>query len=397
MRLIDLLKKIGSIPGRLEELQYEHTVPVERQPDVPMDLGGEEIMAPPPELTRPGAPVRTGRLSRFGQFMQQGLPEIVRGAVVAASSPTPGAVGTAGDIFGALGAVDRDRQERSDRLFQRGRIMEQDATRQRLDAARALESEADAAMKWNRAGQEIGGRRGAQRFEEVYDQAFQRAKKAGLEDSEAHGHAMAAWSRNPTGYIKAEPRSLDAFKATLQAQFARGEIDETEYQAAIKRIAEAESSIAKAKAGGTAQGKAENTPVADKLTPTFKGLVWSRPPLATATGKVLREGSMSEPVAQPPERKAPPPRPSRPRYRFETDDQGRKVRINVDTNETEVVPNFTPKPTGKTATNDVALFQALGIEQPQTQSAKMKYKFTREYNGSTYGRNSESEPWKKIK
>lgn len=85
-------------------------------------------------------------LSKIGSGIRRAAPEMIRGAIVAAANPTRGAVGTAGDIFGAIGAVEDDRMARMERQRQREiqalemrRKEEEDAREAALNEARIAE------------------------------------------------------------------------------------------------------------------------------------------------------------------------------------------------------------------------------------------------------------------
>lgn len=149
MRLLGQLPKsladrIFDALGGLNEAQYEHERPVQRQresapvpfpnfgsgqemseigPDYPS--GGEaaqilnpnqEITLPPPQETVPGPEQRTGKLSRFGIFTHRILPAMARGALVGVANPVKG--DTAANIFGTIRNVEADQQARTDRAQQ---------------------------------------------------------------------------------------------------------------------------------------------------------------------------------------------------------------------------------------------------------------------------------------
>lgn len=139
-----ILRTLGSVPRRIRDAQYEDDPMQDSSGTIPVLIEGEEVRIPIPDEMRGGAPPGKKR-SKFGDFVQDGLPEIIRGGVVAASSPTRGHVGSAGDIFGALRAVGEDKTERDMLSMQIRRQHEQDAMKRRLDEAHArnYESQAD--------------------------------------------------------------------------------------------------------------------------------------------------------------------------------------------------------------------------------------------------------------
>lgn len=87
----------------------------------------------------------------FLDMLRAQVPELIRGSIVAAGSPTPGAVGTAQDIFGGFRAAQDDKQQRDMLRIQLQRQAAQDALKQRefeqqqrFEEARIKEYEAQA-------------------------------------------------------------------------------------------------------------------------------------------------------------------------------------------------------------------------------------------------------------
>lgn len=157
--LRDILRAIGSLPGRLEGAMYE-TEPIFRERRnmgsmrIPGIGGEDEEFTPGTGEMEEVGKRRTGRMSKFGSFVQNQLPEIIRAGVVAAGSPTPGAIGSAQDIFGALKAVGDDRNRRDMLRYQMQRQAEEDAMKRaefeqgsRLNDARIKDYEAQAAYR----------------------------------------------------------------------------------------------------------------------------------------------------------------------------------------------------------------------------------------------------------
>ena len=85
----------------------------------------------------------TGQPFRRPSRLAQGLGEVLRAGVVAAGSPTPGAVGTAQDIFGSLKAVEADKQQRQDRATQQRQRQMAEQSAVRRDAREQAESAAE--------------------------------------------------------------------------------------------------------------------------------------------------------------------------------------------------------------------------------------------------------------
>lgn len=154
--LRDILRAIGSLPRRLEGAMYEEE-PIFRprrntgSMRIPGIGGEDEEFTPDTGEMEEVGKRRTGRPSKFGSFVQNQLPEMIRAGVVAAGSPTPGAVGTAQDIFGALKAVGDDRSRRDMLRYQMERQSEEDAMKRaefeqssRLNDARIKDYEAQA-------------------------------------------------------------------------------------------------------------------------------------------------------------------------------------------------------------------------------------------------------------
>ena len=172
---------------------------------------------------------------------------------------------------------------------------------------------------------------------------------------------MAAWMRNPTGFIKLDPKSLDAFKAGLFADHKRGLIDDDDLNAGIARIAAAQQKIAYEQNTGAGQARREQNPpkptAKERITDKGISRTETKLQINPETGKpewveqtkFLQNPDMPQGgnVAQPVKKAPPAQKPLRPRYHFETNAENQRVRINNDdVNDTAVVPNFTPKPTG---------------------------------------------------
>jgi hypothetical protein len=425
--LISILRGIGSVPRRINDAMYDDDpILQERRGEIPFPagLGAEESVAEVPT----GEYEEVGRKNRRPSFLGKFIGEGLRGAAIGLARPSTG--NTAQDIGQTMLAVGDDRMAREDRvdskaerMFRLRRQAQQDAENSQLHAAQIDNYRALAEQRRTpKAGR--GG------FAEVYDAAYQRATKAGMDEATAHGHAMAAWNRNPTGFIQLEPKSVDAFKAQLHAQFARGDIDEQDFKDGQARIVAMEQEIAKGKAQGTTEGKGPPF-VRGQIVQSKEGVRWGMPPMMRG-GKTVSEGSLSDPIAQRPD-----PAPRAPR-----EASASEQRFNRDTKVKEIVSRLLAEDTnhsadtalrnvqqfyqndpevqqyrgeivkilqdlargqgsaakGSAAAEDVARADKFRKEREakKAQTAPTAYKFTQEYQGAKYGRNSASEPWKKI-
>ena len=96
--------------------------------------------------------------SRFRQAAMAAIPAMIRGGIVAASSPTRGQIGTAGDIFGSMRAVMDDRQQQDILAHNMRRQAARDAQDAEYNAARTQEQRARAQMEQARAEDYARGR-----------------------------------------------------------------------------------------------------------------------------------------------------------------------------------------------------------------------------------------------
>lgn len=248
--LATILRFMGGIPGRLNEAQYEHD-PVYRERMARLDLGEDlgEADVPTGDL-EPMGEKRTGRLSKFGKFTKGALPEILRGALVGASNPTPGKVGTAADIFGAIGAVGEDKQNRDMLSYKIQRQLEQDAMDRRLNDAKAKDYEAQADYNQWRTQQAVTGR-GAKpekpsRSDQVDEQIalFRRVMKRDPNERELQ---TMLGTHGPQYDVRGEE--------TVWAQLLQKAQTPEERNAILEQQAAAAKRIAEAKSSGSAKGK----------------------------------------------------------------------------------------------------------------------------------------------
>ena len=133
-------------------------------------------------------------IGRAGKAMYKSgaLPEMLRAGIVAAANPTRGAVGTAGDIFGALGAVEDDRLRRQEMARQRElqqlaiqRQAEEDARDAALNDARIAEYRTRAEFNTRRGTQQIAKGVPPTKLQ-LYKEAFDHYKGRGFSDEDAH-------------------------------------------------------------------------------------------------------------------------------------------------------------------------------------------------------------------
>jgi hypothetical protein len=330
----DIMSLLGNVPksalerifaalSGLPEAQYEHTGPrVERQPSVPVQVGDGSgpldgpMELPPPRETLPGAPERTGRLSGFGRFAKQILPEMVRGAVVGASTPVKG--GTAENIFGTIRNVADDRQERQDRAqgqaekqFQWHRQIGQDADRRELHGAQMDNYRAQAEQR----------RAAANRQPAVKDPIAAAKAKIGLIREQlgrdpTEQEVLIAMGLQGPRYAK---RDMKAMVANADEDFFRGpdaqRLQDTygTVEDYIKYVTTLAKDYAASESGGAAYGKWANTPVQSKTLLTSEGVASYFPGrMNPQTGTVTTTPKVEQTGVKPPERKVAPPRPRQP-------------------------------------------------------------------------------------
>lgn len=259
-------------------------------------------------------PVRD-TLKRIGQA----APEIIRGGIVAAANPTRGAVGTAGDIFGAIGAVEEDRMAREERA--RRRAMQELALRRQAEEDQRQAALNEARINEYKTRAEYNQRRGTQQAEksvspsklQIYKDANEYYKGLGFSDEDAHVEArsIALGTPSPELYNKRTPstdaaqmnRALEEWRSNpdLQGQYQNFQ----EYYKSLgisAAKAGTSADVARARAEGTAEGK----PIPGRLTPTFEGQRFVIPPMFRG-GKKISDAVISD-VDQ---RLTPPPKVTR--------------------------------------------------------------------------------------
>jgi len=301
-------------------------------------------------------------IGRAGKnFYQSGaLPEMIRAGLVAAASPTRGAVGTAGDIFGALGAVDEDRQRRQEMARQRQvqqlgleRQAEEDARAEQLNNARVEEYQTRADYNKRRGTQQSAKGVPPTKLQ-IYKEAFDHYKGQGFSDDDAHVEArsIALGTASPELYNKRTPssdsaqlnRELDTWRKdpALQEQYPK-------FEDYYKSIGIGASKADTAGQVTTAKKKAEipfliKRPIAGDdqyydqkitLNPEGTGVDVSYP----ATGIKTRQSS--------------PGKPPRPRIQVITGDDGKAYRVPVDGGTATPVEGFTPRKVGGGKSDDL--------------------------------------------
>lgn len=290
-------------------------------------------------------------LGNIGRAVKRAAPEMIRGALVAAANPTRGAVGTAGDIFGAIGAVEDDRMARMDRQRQREmqaleirRKMADDAREAALNEARIAELNQRAEYHKRRGIQQAAGKVVPPSKLQMYNEAFDHYKGKGFSDEDAHVEArsIALGTPSPELYNKRTAssdagqmnRELENWRKDpkLQEQFPKFEdyyksigigaskADTTAQVTTAKKKAEIPFLIRRPIAGDDQYYDQKIT-----LNPEGTGAQVSYP----ATGIKTRQPA--------------PAKTPRDRYHYSTDENGIEWRINTETGEkTEVLKKKVP-------------------------------------------------------
>lgn len=257
MNLGAILSRFKRIPGALDELQFEH-----RPVDVIRKGTREDVFDIPGIYGGPGVPtavdlptdhvepeqVRTGRPSRFGTFVKQGLPAMLRAGIVAAGSPTPG------QIVGGLQAGGADQNNRNMLQVAVQRQHTRDAMDQQMHRAKLDEISAAAGFRKAQAETAASKQEKLTRGQE-YDEIHQRAIARGLDPLTAHNYAMSGISRNSTGFITLPPRTIEAALADADVRRNRDEIDESTYNGIRQRLMDTYRKSSQSKVSGPAAGK----------------------------------------------------------------------------------------------------------------------------------------------
>jgi hypothetical protein len=378
MRLVgnvprNALERLFDLLGSLPEAQYEHeqrvvpqreSAPVPLRNDDPTEASkvlnpNQEISLPPPQPTQP-VEGRTGNLSRFGQFTKQILPAMIRGAAVGVSNPVKGDTGA--QIFGTMRNVEADQRDTADRSreqamqnWQWHRQMRKDDESSQLHGAQMDNYRALARQRNAQADKPPAAAKPT--FASIYDDAYARAKKAGLDDIEAHGHAMAAWNRNPTGFIRPDPKNVEGFEAAVLSQFQRGDLTPEEFEDAKQRIIAMKRDIAK----GQAEGKASGTPIQSKTLLTDQGIGSYFPGRMKPTGETISAPKIEQTGVKPPAPRATQPRaPQRPRLQRQVLDDNTIAIVNLDTGEVKRTNEKAQPPSSKGVNIEGELQKILG-------------------------------------
>lgn len=408
-----ILRMLGSVPGRIRDAQYDDDpILQERRASIPFPggLGEEESMAEVPT----GEYEEVGRRNRRPNALGRVLPEMLRGAIVAAARPSTN--NTAGDIFGSMQAVSEDKQGRDMLARDIERQNRQDVMKERIDSARARDYESQADLNEWRAQQEPrqSGKVAVTPVEKV--RQLEQALGRPLTEREKQT-AVGLFGQ------QYDVRSEDTYWARRLEQAKSPD----ELAAIWTERAEKTGLIAEKKAEGQVKGKGPPF-VRGQVVQTKEGTRWGMPPMMRG-GKVVSEGTLSDPIAQRPD-----PRPRAPREesasdkRFERDTKVKSIVNRLLSEDSARSPETTLRNVQQYYQNDpdvqqyrAEIISALqGLMRGEGAAAKGSaaadevdraekfrrerearkqggaFKFTREYNGAKYGRNSETDPWKKI-
>jgi len=370
MNFLRLLEQIGRAPVRgaraINDAMYDED-PILRERKERIDLGpglGESDVPTGDMETVGFGPKRPSRLNNV-------LSEAARGAIVAARNPTRGHIGTAGDIFGAMGAVEDDTRARSDRQMALNRQAEKDAMDRRLNESRARENEAQADYAQWRTTQAKTGRSVAPDRLEVYTKAYDHAISQGAEPEAAKRWATEIALGQRDSY-NANSRDPKQNLARAEDALARGEISPEEYQARVDRI----QSALKASAQNTEEGKriGKGVPfIRGKNVVTDKGAKNYFPPtMDPNTGKTYGGTMGDEVLYQPPVKKPAQRQPPRDRIETKIGEDGKAYNVNKDTNKAVPVEGYTPKVTGAKKKGLNLAGDAAAINQKTTADPKIQ-------------------------
>jgi len=368
MNFLRLLEQIGRAPVRgaraINDAMYDED-PILRERKERIDLGpglGESDVPTGDMETVGFGPKRPSKLNRV-------LGEAARGAIVAARNPTRGQIGTAGDIFGAMGAVEDDTRARSDRSRELGRQAEKDAMDRRLNESRARENEAQADYAQWRTTQAKTGRSVAPDRLEVYKKAYDHAISQGAEHEAAKRWATEISLGQRDSY-NANSRDPKQNLARAEDALARGEISPEEYQARVDRIQAALKSSAENTAAGKRIGTGPPMIRGKNILTDQGGKNYFPPVMDPATGKVYGGTIDEKPLYQVPMKKFAPRQPQRDRIETKIGEDGKAYNVNKDKNTAVPIEGFTPKVTGtkKKGLNLAGDAAALGTSDPETKA-----------------------------
>ncbi|HUQ91087.1 MAG TPA: hypothetical protein VM120_05340 [Bryobacteraceae bacterium] len=339
MNLGAILSRFKRIPSALEELRYEH-----RPVDIIRKGTREDVFDIPGIDGGPGVPtavdlptdqieqeqVRTGAPSKFGTFVKQGLPAMLRAGIVAAGSPTPGQVGTAGDIFGALRVVEGDQNNRNIMQMEIQRRHRQEAMQDQMQQAKLGEVNATAGLRQAQAEAVRAPKPSKLTRGQEYDELYRRAFDVLGDPLAAHNHAMSGINRNSTGFIKLPPKTSEAALAELEWQHNNGDIGKDVYLTAKQRLMDSLQEASRVKSFGAGAG---NLPFRLPITgrtpdgkPTFLGMEL----MPDSNGNPAIRLKPIEGGLPPPEKKPVPRSPWRPRRQVVTTKDGKVVVIDPD-------------------------------------------------------------------
>lgn len=334
MNFLRLLEQIGRAHARgaraINDAMYDED-PILRERKERIDLGpglGESDVPTGDMETVGFGPKRPSKLNRV-------LGEAARGAIVAARNPTRGQIGTAGDIFGAMGAVEDDTRARSDRQMALSRQAEKDAMDRRIGEARAKDLEAQAEYNQWRTTQTKTGKANApsqvEQYQAIYNHLAGLKRADGspqIPPEQLHPETVSILNRqaHPAVYNVQNAKTLNAAQIAqqrkwsespeLQSQFPKFE----DYWNSLGISTANASTIAEA---ATAKNKADLPFKRKQIINSSTGFkTFGLSPEGVPTNEtvpITSEGKPTVPYVK-------PPAPQRPR--IETPAQSRTAELN---------------------------------------------------------------------
>lgn len=253
-------------------------------------------------------------------WLQNVIGNSARAGLIAAGSPTPGAVGTIRDAVGGLQAAEADQQQRQDRMtmMRRAALQEQRAIEQM-----EMEREQNEAMleyrRAQKASEEAQRDRALsqQKAPDGYIEFRKRALAEGITDED---QIMSAWMKQPY-------RSGSKPQAPSEPK--------TPQQIAAQRIAQISRYQDEPELDPTGDREKEDWAFLDRIQNIGKppAQAASERPFKGADGRmyVMRGGKAEALETGKPAVK--PPDSGKPRYRVDTRKDGQRVRVNLDTGE----------------------------------------------------------------
>lgn len=366
MNIGAVLRKLGGIPRRINDAMYDED-PIMRERTTRIKLGDDlgEADLPTGEIEEVGkGPRRPSRLS-------QALGDMARGAFVAASNPTPGKIGTAADIFGAMGAVRDDRREQDLLAMQMDRQRRKDAMDERLNNAKARSYEAEADLDQWRSQQTVKGRNRSpsifEQYQEAYKYLIEQKNPDGSpmyspEDAHQEAYSIVAKTPHPGRYNLKTPGTTDAERNTQFRKWSSSPELQSQYPTFPQYwdslgIGQSKASDASKKTAAEQEKKAWFNPrFINSKDGTVQAVRVQRDSLSPIALPVLTD--TNKPLEFP-VRKPAAPKPTRARYRYTTDKDGVEWRENIDDINDRVKTGVIRRVPGKKS-DGIDLTQALG-------------------------------------